>query len=151
MDNLVYYFLIIIFVIIVVAALVLGPGIVREVLRANRGEITCIYCKAAASKSSQQEYLFLIPISFGNQYGDAENYLRSHMRPIAGKDQIPIGQRACRAEIYRCSQCGKAQVEITDFLQVRGEEYIKKCYVFSYESFRHLLEDCEYQNNYRSE
>lgn len=145
MDELVYYLPVIILVIVVAAALFWGVEIVREVIRAKRGEITCMYCKAAASKSSQREYLFLIPISFGDQYGDAENYLRSHMRPIMGKDQIPTGQRACKLELYRCSKCDKEQVGITDFLQVRGEEYTKGCYVFSYESFRTLLEEWERQ------
>lgn len=145
MDDLVYYLPTIILVIVVIVALVWGAGIVREVLRAKRGEITCMYCKAAASKSSQREYLFLIPISFGDQYGDAENYLRSHMWPIMGKDRIPTGQRACRVEVYRCHKCDKEQVGITDFLQVRGEEYTKGGYVFAYESFRTLLEEWERQ------
>lgn len=149
MMDIVYYLPVIIIVIVVVIALVLGAKIVREVFRTMRGEATCIYCKAAAPKSSKREYLFLIPVFFGDQYDDAENYLRSHMKPIMGKDQIPTGQRACKVEIYRCSKCDKELVEITDFLQVRGAEYVKGGYVFAYESFRHLLEGWDNQNNYQ--
>lgn len=145
----VYYLPVIIIVIVVIAALVLGAKIVRELFRAIRDEVTCIYCKAAASKSSKREYLFLIPVFFGDQYDDAENYLRSRMKPIMGKDQIPTGQRACKVEIYRCSKCDKELVNITDFLQVRGAEYVKEGYVFAYESFRHLLESWDDQNNYQ--
>lgn len=140
-----YYLPYIIFAVVIIAAIIWGADIVRDVLRAKRGEITCISCKAAVPKSSQREYLFLIPVSFSDQYDNPESYLRSHMKPIMGKDQIPTGQRACKAEVYRCPQCGKDQVGIIDFLQVRGEEYTRGSYVFAYESFRTLLEAWENQ------
>lgn len=142
-----YYLPMIIFAAVVIAALIWVIWIVRDVIRASKDEVTCMYCKATASKISKHEYLFLIPAFFGDKYNNEESYLYSHMKPIRGKDQILSGQRAYRAEVYSCSKCDKKQVGITDFLQVRGEEYIKGSYVFAYESFRHLLEDREIQND----
>lgn len=141
-----YYLPVIILGAVLVAALVWGIGIVRDLLRAKRDEITCMDCKAPAAKSSTHEYLFLIPIHFGQKYDDAEDYLRSHMYPIREKAQIPSGQRACRVEVHTCSKCDKKQVHITDFLLVRGEEYIKGSYIFPYEAFRHLLTAWENPN-----
>ena len=63
------------------------------------------------------------------------------MTPIKSKEQIPTGLRACRLEVYRCSTCDKRQVEITDFLNVRGEEAVKGHYEFSYDSFAGLIEE----------
>lgn len=131
---------------VVVVALIWGVGVVRDLIRGRRNEITCIYCKTAASKTSSHAYLFLIPVFFGEKYEDAENYLRSHMRPIQGKAQIPSGQRACRVEVYTCPKCDKTLVHITDFLLVRGEEYIKDAHIFPYEPFRPLLTAWENQN-----
>ena len=142
-----YYLPTIIFAAVVIAALIWVIWIVRDVIRAGKGEVTCMYCKAAASKVSNREYLFLIPVFFGEKYENEESYLCSHMKPIMRKDQIPSGQRACRVKVYNCSKCDKKQVGITDFLQVREEESIKGGYVFAYEPFRHLIEDWENQNN----
>lgn len=114
--------------------------LVRQTSREKKGQSTCMKCKAAASRVSQYRYLFLIPISFGDTYSDAENYLRTHMHPIMNKNQIPTGQRACWIDIFECSRCGTKQVDITDFLQVRGEEYAKAYHKFAYESFRPLIE-----------
>lgn len=135
-----YYLPEIMMMLLAVGALVLAVCFFRDLFRGKNGESTCIYCKAAASKVSQQPYLFLLPVFFGEQYEDAENYLRSHMIPIMGKEQIPSGRRACYVEVHSCSKCDKKQVVITDFLQVRGEDYIKGNYVFAYETFRPLLE-----------
>lgn len=142
-----YYLPTIIFAAVVIAALVWAILIGRDVIRAGKGDATCMYCKAAAAKISKREYLYLIPAFFGDKYDNEESYLRSNMQPIMSKSQIPSGQRACRVEVYICSKCDKKQVGITDFLQVREEEYIKGGYVFAYESFRHLIEDWESQNN----
>lgn len=136
-----YYLPYLILAAVIGIVLILGFLFIREFLRIKRGETTCMYCKAAASKASKHSYLFLIPIHFGDTYGDAENYLRTHMRPIMENKQIPTGQRACRIELYSCSRCNKKQVNITDFLQVRGADYTKGSYVFAYEPFRHLLEE----------
>ncbi len=127
--------------------LLFGFLFIREIIRGQKGEATCMYCKAAAPKASNHSYLFLIPVYFGDKYGDAENYLRTHMRPIMENRQIPTGQRACRIELYRCSRCDKKQVDITDFLQVRGADYIKGIYMFAYEPFRHLLEEWDNMAN----
>lgn len=138
--SLTYYLPEMMFVLLVIGALILAVCFFRDLFRGKNGESTCIYCKAAASKVSQQPFLFLLPVFFGEQYEDAENYLLSHMAPITGKEQIPGGRRACYVEVHSCSQCDKKQVVITDFLQVRGEDYIKGNYIFSYEKFRPLLE-----------
>lgn len=138
--SLTYYLPEIMFVLLVIGAVILAVCFFRDLSRGKKGESTCVYCKAAASKVSQQPYLFLLPVFFGEQYEDAENYLLSNMVPIMGKEQIPNGRRACYVEVHACSQCDKKQVVITDFLQVRGEDYIKGNYVFSYEKFRPLLE-----------
>ncbi|MCM1182666.1 MAG: hypothetical protein NC337_04740 [Roseburia sp.] len=120
--------------------------LIRNILRGKRGQSTCIKCKAAASKTTRCPYLFLIPVSFGDGYADAENYLRTHMVPISGTWQIPTGQRACRVEVFDCPKCGGRQVEITDFLQVRGKEVHEGCYEYAYEEFRPLLEQWENMN-----
>lgn len=127
---------VIVFIIIIVAVI----SVVRETIRGKRGESTCMKCKAAAVKNTQCRYLFLIPVSFGDTYDDAENYLRTHMRPIMSKEQIPSGQRACWIDVFDCPCCGNRQIEITDFLQVRGEEYAKGYHKFAYDSFRPLLD-----------
>ncbi len=87
--------------------------------------------------------MFLLPISFGDTYDNAEKYLLSHMVPIMGREQIPTGRRACKIEVHLCSKCNKRQVVIEDFLLVRGEDYMKEYYKFSYEKFHPLLERWE--------
>ncbi|MBD5542090.1 MAG: hypothetical protein HDR00_13060 [Lachnospiraceae bacterium] len=138
--SLTYYLPEIMLVLIIVGALILAVCFFRDLFRGKNGDSTCIYCKAAASRVSQQQYLFLLPVFFGQQYDNAEKYLLSNMAPIMGREQIPSGRRACYVEIHSCSQCDKKQVVIRDFLQVRGEDYIKGNYVFAYEKFRPLLE-----------
>lgn len=133
----------IILIIALAAALIWGIFFARDLSRTKKGENTCIYCKAAASKVSMYTYLFLIPVSFGETYENAQKYLLSHMKPIGGKEQIPSGMRACYVEVYNCSQCDKKHVVVKDFLQVRGEDYIKGTYEFAYEPFRPLLEAWE--------
>ncbi len=141
--NPAYYLPEIIFVIALAVALIWGIFFVRDLGRTKKGESTCIYCKAAAAKISPYTYLFLIPVSFGETYENAEKYLLSHMKPIAGKEKIPTGMRACYVEVYNCSRCDKKHVVVKDFLQVRGEDYIKGTYEFAYEPFRPLLEAWE--------
>ena len=147
MSSFTYYLPTIIFGLVAIAAVVFIIGIIRDVIRSGRGEAICIHCKAVAAKTSIYEYLFLIPVFFGDKYEDEEKYLLSHMTPIPGKDQIPSGQRACKVEVFTCPRCDKKQVHITDILMVRGEEYIKGSYVFEYEPFHNLLRAWENQNN----
>lgn len=138
--NPMYYLPEIIVVIVIGVALIWGFFLIRELLRVRRNASTCMYCKADAVKDSGHIYWFLLPISFGDTYDEEEKFLISNMRPIMGKDQIPTGQRACKAEVFHCTRCNKRQVDIEDFLQVRGEEYPKGHYTFAYEHFKHLLE-----------
>lgn len=137
-----------IIVLVVLAAVILFLiSFIRNYIQEKNGKTTCSKCKAAAPKISRYPYLFLIPVSFGDVYSDAENYLRTHMMPIMDKRQIPTGQRACKVEVFECPRCNNRQVEITDFLQVRGEECPKSYYNFAYESFRPLLEAWENMYN----
>lgn len=122
---------------------------IRNIIREKRGQTTCMKCKAAALKITAYPYLFLIPVLFGDVYNNAEEYLRTHMTPVLSKQQIPTGQRACMAAVFECPRCGCKQVEITDFLQVRGESYAKGHYKFAYEAFAPLLEDWERMNHQR--
>lgn len=142
----VYYLPMIICVAALAAVFVFVVSFIRGQFREKKGESTCIYCKGAASKVSRYPYLFLIPVSFGEIYEEPEKYLLSHMRPIAGREQIPTGMRACYAEVYSCTGCDKKHVVIRDFLLVRGEDYIKNIYEFAYEPFRPLLEAWEENN-----
>lgn len=130
---------IIVGVVLIVIAIAL-ISVAKEMIRGKKGKSTCMKCKSAASKNTQYRYLFLLPLSFGDTYDDAENYLRTHMRPIMSKEQIPSGQRACWVDVFDCPCCGNRQIEITDFLQVRGEEYAKAYHKFAYDSFRPLLD-----------
>lgn len=143
MAGLSYYLPVIIIGAVVVAALVFGVYFIREYLRIRKDGSTCIYCKAEAAKDSPRTYLFLLPISFGDTYDNAEKYLLSHMVPIRGREQIPTGRRACKVEVHCCKKCSKRQVVIEDFLLVRGEDYLKEYYKFAYETFRPLLEKWE--------
>lgn len=144
-----YYLPGIIFVVLALAALIWAGFFIRDSLRGKRGEATCMYCKAAASKISPHTCLFLLPISFGDVYSDAQSYLRAHMIPIMGKEQIPSGRRACYVDVYSCPRCDKKQITVKDFLQVRGEDYDKGHYVFAYEPFQPLLEAWTNQMNMR--
>jgi len=143
MANLSYYLPILITVVVIGVVLVFGIYFLREYLRIRKNGSTCIYCKAEAAKESPRTYLFLLPISFGDTYDNAEKYLLSHMVPIMGREQIPTGRRACKIEVHLCSKCNKRQVVIEDFLLVRGEDYMKEYYKFSYEKFHPLLERWE--------
>lgn len=147
MSSLTYYIPIVIVLVVIAAVALFLFTFIRNLIREKRGQSTCLKCKAAASKTTRYPYLFLIPVSFGDVYNDAENYLRTHMRPIMNKGQIPTGQRACKVEVFDCPRCNNRQVEITDFLQVRGEESPKSYYDFAYEPFRPLLEAWENMNN----
>ena len=100
----------------------------------------CIACKEKAVKETGYPCLFLLPISFGDTYEHPEAYLSANMTAIQSKEQIPSGKRACGVEVYRCPSCGNRQVEIRDFLLVRGQESVKGCYTFPYESFAHVME-----------
>lgn len=134
---------------IFILAVVLVVGVIVGILTAKerrlsrRGESVCIYCKTAAPRISQNTYLFLIPVFFGDVYQDAEKYLLSHMKPIGSTEQIPTGMRACYVEVYQCPQCGRRHVVVKDFLRVRSEDSIKQIYQFSYESFRPMLDAWE--------
>ena len=147
MSSLTYYIPAIIVVVVIAAVAWFLFTFLRNFIREKDGKTTCLKCKAAAPKITRYPYLFLIPVSFGDVYSDAENYLRSHMMPIMNKGQIPTGQRACKVEVFECPRCGNRQVEITDFLQVRGAESPKFYYDFAYEPFRPLLEAWENMNN----
>ena len=143
MADLSYYLPILIIVIVIGVVLVFGVYFLREYLRIRKNGSTCIYCKAEAAKESPRTYLFLLPISFGDTYDNAEKYLLSHLVPIMGREQIPTGRRACNREVHLCSKCNTWQVVIEDFLLVRGEDYMKEYYKFSYEKFHPLLERWE--------
>lgn len=143
MDSLSYYLPVIIILVVIAAVLVFGGSFIREYLRIRKNGSSCMYCKAEAAKALPRTYLFLLPISFGDTYENAENYLLTHMVPIMGREQIPSGRRACKVEVHSCSKCSKMQVIIEDFLLVRGEDYMKEYYKFSYEKFRPLLDAWE--------
>lgn len=100
----------------------------------------CIVCKKVTTKETGNSRLFLLPVSFGDTYESPETYLPANIRPIQSKEQIPTGRRACSVSVYRCPSCGGRQVEITDFLLVRGQENVKGCYTFPYESFAGAME-----------
>lgn len=138
-----YYLPEIIFGIIVIAALIWGVCFIRQMFLYSKGKTTCVYCKHTTTKDSPQKYLFLLPISFGTVYEDAEHYLPSRLKPIMGTNQIPTGRRACWIERYACSRCGRQQVTVTDFLLVRGTEDVKGTYLLPYEPFQRLIERWE--------
>ncbi len=143
MAGLSYYLPVIIIAVVVVAAIVMGRSVIRDYLRVKKNGSTCMYCKGEAARALPRNYLFLLPVSFGDTYENAENYLLTHMVPIMSREQIPSGRRACKAEVHSCSKCGKKQIIIEDFLLVRGEDYMKEYYVFAYEKFRSLLDAWE--------
>lgn len=111
-----YYLPVIVIGAVIVAAVVFGIYFIREYLRIRKDGSTCIYCNAEAAKDSPRIYLFLLPVSFGDTYDNAEQYLLSHMVPIRERGQIPTGRRACKVEVHSCKKCSKRQVVIEDFL-----------------------------------
>lgn len=135
-----YYLPEILFGILALAAVIWGVSLIIDLSRGKKGEASCIHCKGTAVKEPYGPCLFLLPLHFGETYEDSEEFLRRNMKPINSKEQIPTGMRACWLDVYRCRRCDKRQVQITDFLDVRGEENVKKCYNFSYETFRPLVE-----------
>ncbi|WP_455618775.1 hypothetical protein [Eisenbergiella sp.] len=139
----IYYMPEILFVIAAIIAVFGIISLVRSLSADKEGKILCRKCQAPAVKSASHAYLFLIPASFDQEYEDAEGYLSRNMKPIAGKDQIPTGRRACWLEVFTCTKCDERQVRIRDFLQVRGEEYLKGTYILPYASFRSLTEQWE--------
>lgn len=143
MGELTYYLPEIMFGVFALVAIIWGILFVRDMVRRSGGKATCTHCKGNASKLTSPPYLFLLPISFGTKYDNPESYLRSHMVPILRKDRIPTGRRACHVDVYQCEKCGKKQVIITDFLQVRGDESVEGTYVYPYENFEPLLKRWE--------
>ncbi|MCI9373505.1 MAG: hypothetical protein HFI52_08895 [Lachnospiraceae bacterium] len=143
MGSLSYYLPVIIILVVIGAVIVFGISFIREYVRIKKDGSTCMYCKAEAAKALPRTYLFLLPVSFGDTYENAEKYLLTHMTPIMGREQIPSGRRACKVEVHSCSKCSKKQVIIEDFLLVRGEDYLKEYYKFAYEKFRPLLDAWE--------
>lgn len=138
-----YYLPEILLALFAAAALIWGVGFIREMVLLSKGNSTCVHCKHTTSKVSPKKYLFLLPISFGTTYEDAEHYLPAHLRPIMGTDHIPTGKRACWVEAYACSRCGRQQVTVTDFLLVRGVEDVKGTYTLPYEPFEKLIDRWE--------
>lgn len=142
----IYYMPEILFIIAAIFAVFGIIYLVRALTADKEGQILCRKCQAPAVKSSYRTFLFLIPASFDQVYEDPEGYLSRNMKPIAGKEQIPTGRRACWLEVFTCTKCDERQVRIRDFLQVRGEEYLKGTYILPYESFRLLTEQWEEMN-----
>lgn len=138
-----YYLPEIFFGLIVAVALIWGICFAREMFLFSKGKTICIHCKHAASKVSPKKHLFLLPVSFGETYENAEQYLPSHLKPIMGTNHIPTGRRACWVELYSCSKCRKEQVTVTDFLLVRGQEDVKATYILPCEPFLKLIERWE--------
>lgn len=141
--DLSYYLPEIVLGIIAAAALIWGVCFTREMFLFSKGKVTCVHCRKTTSKDSSKKYLFLLPISFGQKYEDAEHYLPSHMTPIPGTDWIPTGRRACWVELYACSRCGRELVTVTDFLLVRDTEDVKAEYVLSAGPFLSLIDSWE--------
>lgn len=142
-----YYIPAIIVIVVVAAVIWFAASLIRNIIREKQGKSTCMKCKAAASNTTRYPYLFLLPISFGETYSEPERYLQQKMMPIMNRNQIPTGKRACKVEVFDCPRCNSRQVEITDFLLVRGDDCAKEYHVFAYESFRPLLEAWENMNN----
>ena len=138
--SLTYYLPEILFGCLAIVAILWGIMFIWSIFLSSKGKCSCRHCKGIASKTSEPPYLFLLPISFGTKYEDSEHYLASHIQPISDKSQSPSGRRACWVQVYCCPKCNQKQVEITDFLQVRGEETVESTYIFDYETFQPFIE-----------
>lgn len=115
--------------------------LIGQILHTAHGTSQCPDCRGKMYREETVPYLFLLPVFFGDTYENTETFLLRNLTPIASLDDIPSGQRAVRAVIYRCSVCNKKQVEFTDFLLVRGSEDVRGSRQFSYEPFAGLLND----------
>lgn len=134
----IYYLPEIIFLTCAAAAVIAVVRALPSIFGILKGKEQCPKCRAATVREDVPARLFLLPVSFGDTYENAEDYLLSHMVPIQSKEAIPTGRRACRMELYRCPKCDARWVKITDFLQVRDTEDIKGFYTFPYEHFSGL-------------
>ena len=139
--SLTYYLPEILFGCLAIVAILLGYHVYLEHLfLVPKANVLADIVKELPPKLLSLLYLFLLPISFGTKYEDSEHYLASHIQPISDKSQIPSGRRACWVQVYCCPKCNQKQVEITDFLQVRGEETVESTYIFDYETFQPFIE-----------
>lgn len=87
------------------------------------GEPKCKNCRV--KMEADEKLLFLIPVWTDQENNASLDYYCKNMRPISSVHEIPTGQRACRAFLFSCPQCGEKKVRIDDFLRVREEEVIQ--------------------------
>ncbi len=71
-------------------------------------------------------------------------YYRKNAKPIANIKQVPTGGRVCKMNVFRCSSCGYKEVEVIDFLPVRGQEAVQSKEVYPYSEFEMFFNDLEY-------
>lgn len=67
--------------------------------------------------------LYALPMKVGGYVSHTEpEYYKRNMTPVSKKADIPPGQYACGAIVYRCPNCGHRAVKLDIFLPVRGME-----------------------------
>lgn len=98
-------------------------------------------CDACRTKLENTEsHLYLIPVYFDHGHENSAQYYAANARPIADRELIPSGQRACWMHIFTCPTCGSKKVSVVDFLRVRDQDLPKGGGVFPYGDFGRFFE-----------
>lgn len=128
-----------IIVVIIVVWRFFGGAILRKIMEAeDKKGLSCDVCKEKMENTSS--HLYLIPVHFDQKHDERAEYYVANARPIADREQIPSGQRACWMHIFTCGKCGRKKVSIVDFLRVRDQDLLKGGDIYPYEKFQSLFE-----------
>lgn len=98
-----------------------------------------IFCTCKGEMNIESEYLFLLPLRYGDMHEESASYYIKNGIQIQSLSDIPTGQRAFYLRVLRCGFCGDRRVSITDFLKVRDDSTVKSGGNYSYEEFAEFI------------
>ena len=115
------------------------PTILQKWLnKSEEKDAKCNVCKGTVK--DREEYLFLIPNYFDKPHVKELQYYLDNGVYISDLNQIPAGRRACKMVVMQCQNCGRREVAVIDFLQVREMAVLKGVEVHPYDQVKELLE-----------
>ena len=98
-----------------------------------------LFCQCKGEMHIEREYLFLLPLRFGEMHEENAEYYMNHGKQIQSLSDITTGQRAFYLRVLRCGDCGDRRVSITDFLKVRDESTVKSVGNYPYDEFAEFI------------
>lgn len=104
--------------------------------------LRCRQCKGMMMNITSS--LYVLPVHFDHIHERSAAYYRKNAKAIAGIEQVPSGNRACKMTVSQCSVCGYKEVEVIDFLPVRGQEVIEGADVYPYSEFGQFFNNLKY-------